>query len=70
MSYRSNDNIYAEGEILSAKASPSVKLKVMSYNQRIYYCAIVGDPSKKQLAYFERELLPPLVIAEPQSRKI
>jgi hypothetical protein len=70
MSYRNKDNIYAEGTILSAKASPSVELKVMSYNQRIYYCAVVGDEGKKQVAYFERELLPPLVIAERQSPKI
>jgi hypothetical protein len=59
MSYRNEDNIYPEGTILSAKASPFVKLKVVSYNQRIYYCTVVGEESKKPLAYFERELLPP-----------
>jgi hypothetical protein len=59
MSYRNQDNIYPEGTILSAKISPSVKLKVMSYNQRIYYCCVVGQEDKRPLAYFERELMPP-----------
>jgi hypothetical protein len=60
MSYKTNaDNIYAEGTIITAKANPSVKLKIMKYYQRTYYCAIVGDEEKKQLAYFERELVQP-----------
>ena len=59
MSYRNQDNIYPEGTILSAKIAPSIKLKVMSYNQRIYYCCEVGQEDKKPLAYFERELTPP-----------
>jgi hypothetical protein len=60
MSYRNSDNIYPEGTILVSKANRDVKLKIESYNQRIYYCSTVGDESKKQLAYFERELVPPV----------
>lgn len=60
MSYRTNsDNIYAEGTLITAKANPSLKLMIMKYYQRTYYCAVVGDEDKKHLAYFERELVQP-----------
>jgi hypothetical protein len=60
MSYQTkNDNIFPEGTLITAKANPSLPLKIMKYNQRIYYCAVVGDESKKQLVYFERELIAP-----------
>ena len=59
MSYRTNsDNIYAEGTPITAKEHPALNLKIMKYYQRIYYCAVVGDEDRKQLAYFERELVP------------
>ena len=54
------DNRYQEGTIISARVSPSVKLKITRYYQRIYYCALVSEPNHKQFAYFERELIPPL----------
>jgi hypothetical protein len=60
MSYQTKaDNIFPEGTLITAKENPSLNLKIMKYNQRIYYCAIVGDESKKPLVYFERELIPP-----------
>ena len=60
MSYRVNsDNVYAEGTQISAKANPSLKLKIMNYRKRIYYCAVIGDEEGKQFAYYERELVPP-----------
>ena len=60
MTYRLNsDNIYAEGTQISAKVNPSLKLKIMNYRQRIYYCAVIGDEEGKQFAYYERELVPP-----------
>jgi hypothetical protein len=60
MSYqKSTDNIYPEGAIITAKENPSLKLTITKYYQRIYYCAVVGDESRKQLVYFERELMPP-----------
>lgn len=60
MGYQTNtDNIYPEGSFITAKEAPAVKLKIMAYRQRIYYCAVVGDEGQKQLAYFERELVPP-----------
>lgn len=60
MSYRVNsDNIYAEGTQISAKVNPSLKLKIMNYRKRIYYCTVIGDEDGKQFAYYERELVPP-----------
>jgi len=60
MSYRvSSDNIYSEGTQISAKVNPSLKLKIMNYRKRIYYCAVIGDEDGKQFAYYERELVPP-----------
>ena len=61
MSYQTNtDNIFQEGTLIAAKENPARMLKIMKYNQRIYYCAVVGDEDRKQLAYFERELIPPV----------
>lgn len=70
MSYRTNsDNIYAEGTFITAKGNP-LKLKIVKYYQRIYYCAVVGAEGRKQLAYFERELTPPdEVISKNSNRK-
>lgn len=60
MSYRTNtDNIYAEGAMITARVNPTLQLRIVKYYQRIYYCAIVGEEGSKQLAYFERELIPP-----------
>jgi hypothetical protein len=53
------DNLYPEGSFITAKVAPSVQLKIVAYKQRIYYCAVVGDEERKQLAYFERELISP-----------
>lgn len=62
MIYPTNtDNIYPLGSFMAAKEAPTVQLKIVAYKQRIYYCALVGDESLKQLAYFERELVPPFV---------
>jgi hypothetical protein len=60
MSYRTNsDNIYKVGTIIRAKTAPGQKLTIVKYYQRTYYCDAVGEPALKQLAYFERELIPP-----------
>jgi hypothetical protein len=60
MSYKTNsDNIYAEGIFITAKKNPSLTLKIKKYYQRTYYCEVVGDEQRKQLAYFERELISP-----------
>lgn len=65
MSFTTNtDNIYKEGTLITAKADPGLKLKIVRYYHRIYYCAIVGDVNQKHLAYFERELIPPALLSQ------
>lgn len=60
MGYQTNtDNIYPEGTLITAKKDPSLQLKIVKYIQRIYYCDVVGDETRQQLAFFERELIPP-----------
>lgn len=54
-----NDNIYNEGTVITAKINPDLKLVILRYYQRIYYCAVVGEPDRKPFAYFERELISP-----------
>ena len=54
-----SDNIYEEGTVITAKINPDLKLIILRYYQRIYYCAIVGAIDNKPFAYFERELVPP-----------
>jgi hypothetical protein len=61
MSYRTNeDNLYKEGSTITAKANPGQKLVIRRYLQRIYYCAVINEPDRKDLVYFERELIPPV----------
>jgi hypothetical protein len=54
-----DDNIYQEGTIVSAKVDPTLKLIIKKYCQRIYYCSVVDHPEQNKFAYFERELIPP-----------
>jgi len=62
MSYiTNNDNIYKIGATITAKASPDVKLIIMRYYHRTYYCADVSDPTQKHREYFEKQLIPPAV---------
>jgi len=51
------ENKFKEGEIVRAKVNPTLKLLVRRYVDRIYYCKILEDPIRKELVYFERELM-------------
>jgi hypothetical protein len=55
-----NDNSYKEGTVVCAKSDPGLKLVILKYRQRIYYCAAVDHPERNHFVYFERELIPPL----------
>ena len=55
-----DDNLYAEGTVISAKVDPALKLTIIKYRQRIYYCSVVGHPEQNKFAYFEKELIPPI----------
>lgn len=60
MSYRpNNDNVYTIGTLVYARENPEQQLVIKQYNQRIYYCSRVSKPMEKDLAYFEREIIPP-----------
>ena len=54
-----DDNKYPAGTLIFAKVEPLVKLVIDAYKSRIYYCAVVGHHEKRQIAYFERELIDP-----------
>jgi len=58
------DNRYEEGSIILAKANPEVRLLIIEYLQRTYYCVEVNHPQQKQLAYFERELVSPAHLSQ------
>lgn len=48
---------FVAGDIVYAKVDPTLKLIVRRYVDRIYYCKIMEQPDKKELVYFERELI-------------
>jgi len=50
-------NKYKEGEIVYAKVNPGLKLVIRRYVDKIYYCKIQDEPARKELVYFEREIL-------------
>lgn len=52
------ENIYKVGQEVYAKVDPSLKLIIRRYVDRIYYCKIKEDLNRKELVYFERELMP------------
>ena len=51
------DNKFKIGATIYAKVNAQQKLIISDYKDRIYYCSIDGEPNKKQLVYFERELI-------------
>jgi len=51
------ENKYKEGAVVFSKMDPTLKLVVRRYVKRIYYCKIQEDPGRKELVYFERELM-------------
>jgi hypothetical protein len=48
---------YKEGETVYAKVRPDRRLTVKWYVNNVYYCIVQADPLKKELVYFERELM-------------
>ncbi|MBN1822278.1 MAG: hypothetical protein JW833_16270 [Prolixibacteraceae bacterium] len=51
------ENKFKAGDVVRAKENPSLNLVVRRYIDRIYYCKVQSDPTHKDLAYFERELM-------------
>lgn len=53
-----DQNKYNVGEVVYAKVNPALKLVIRRYIDRVYYCKVQEDPERKELVYFEREILP------------
>jgi hypothetical protein len=51
------ENKYKSGEVVIERIRPSLKLIVNRYVGGIYYCLIQERESKRELVYFERELI-------------
>jgi hypothetical protein len=56
------DNKYKDGTLIIAKSHPDRQLIIDRYLDRIYYCKLVSEPQGKMLAYYERELIPPVAV--------
>jgi len=52
------ENKFKEGEVVCAQVNPGLKLIIRRYVDRIYYCKIQDEPGRKELVYFEREIMP------------
>ena len=50
------ENKYKEGQVVRAKVNLALKLVIRRYVDRIYYCKVQNDPTRKELVYFEREI--------------
>ena len=57
MSKKFVQNKYRVGDIVAAKINPDLKLVIRRYIDRVYYCKVQEDPQRKELVYFERELI-------------
>jgi uncharacterized protein YodC (DUF2158 family) len=51
------ENKFKSGEVVSERIRPTLKLTVSRYVDGIYYCLIQERESKRELVYFERELI-------------
>ena len=47
---------FQPGTIVYSKADPVTKLAVMKYEQRIYYCAVIGNAKNHNLAFLECQI--------------
>jgi hypothetical protein len=50
------ENKDKEGQVVHAQVNPALKLVIRRYVDRIYYCKVQNDPTRKELVYFEREI--------------
>lgn len=51
------DNIYTEGSVVRLRAQPSATVRIVKYQQRVYFCVDTGEPDGRPMPYFENELL-------------
>lgn len=55
---RKTTGAFKAGETVFAKNNPKVELFVRRYIDRIYFCQFVGEYAKKEVALYEREIVP------------
>lgn len=51
------DMKYKEGEEVYDRIRPGQTLIISRYFRGIYYCKVAENPQRKELIYFERELM-------------
>ena len=51
------------GDVVYERTNPYQKLIVNRYADRVYYCKIQSAPNRKELVYFERELMADIFIS-------
>lgn len=56
-----NESKYKKGDVVYERTHPTQKLVVGRYADRVYYCLAQENPNRRELVYFERELLPHLI---------
>ncbi|MBK6264279.1 hypothetical protein JKA74_04460 [Marivirga sp. S37H4] len=49
---------YKKGEVVYERTRPSQKLYISRCVSGIYYCKVEEDTKRKELVYFERDILP------------
>lgn len=65
MSKQFVQNKYNPGDIVYAKVNPTLKLVIRRYVDQVYYCKVFDDQERKELVYFDRELVEnPTLITE------
>ena len=51
------ENKYKEGDEVFERTNPSQKLIVTRFQNKIYYCSALDFPKRKDLVFFERDLM-------------
>jgi uncharacterized protein YodC (DUF2158 family) len=49
---------FKEGEVVYEKIRPQQRLFISKSQSGLYYCKVEEDRTRKELVYFERDLLP------------
>lgn len=61
-------NKYNSGDVVNAKVNPSLELVIRRFYDEVYYCKIKDHPERKELVYFERELVTNLPLEEKNQK--
>ncbi|MEQ8245584.1 MAG: hypothetical protein RLO12_03095 [Fulvivirga sp.] len=51
------ENKFKEGDEVFERTNPSQKLIVTRFQNKIYYCSVLDFPKRKDLVFFERDLM-------------